>query len=109
MFYTALFLLCWSVSSHGSHIVIVSVSGVLLVFLLACVWTIWESSDTWTVWLGGFRVPSRISRALGALHLSRLRHAAALFRRRFIRYFTDAVDSEHELAGRGDGAVGSSV
>jgi hypothetical protein len=25
----------------------------MLAFFLACVWTIWESSDTWGVWLYG--------------------------------------------------------
>jgi hypothetical protein len=105
MFFIALFLFCWSISSHGSHIVIVSVSGVLLLLLWACVWTIWESSDTWTVWRDGLRVPSRVSRALGTLHLSRFRHADAFFRKRFLSYSTDAVGNEHELAGRGDGNV----
>ena len=110
MFFIALFLFCWSISSHGSHIVIVSVSGVLLLLLWACVWTIWESSDTWTVWRDGLRVPSRVSRALRTLDLSRLRHAAvSLFRKRFLSYCTDAVGSEHELAGRADGAVGGNV
>ena len=109
MFYIALFLYCWSISAHGSHIVIASVSGVLLVFLLACVWTIWESSDTWTVWRDGLRVPSRISRALGTLHLSRLRQAAVLFRKRFLSYSTNAVGNERELPGRGDGVVSDIV
>ena len=109
MFFIALFLYCWSISSHGSHIVIVSVSGVLLVFSLACVWTIWESSDTWTVWRDGFRVPSRISRALGTLHLSCFRGAVVLFRKCILSCSTNAVGSEHELAGRGDSAVDGNV
>ena len=109
MFFIALFFYCWSIYAHGSHIVIVSVSGVLLVFLLACVWTIWESSDTWSVWRDGLRVPSRISRALGTLHLSRLRQAAVLFRIRFLSRSTDAVGNEHELTGHGDGVVSDNV
>ena len=109
MFYIALFLYCWSISAHGSHIVILSVSGVLLVFLLACVWTIWESSDTWSVWRDGLRVPSRISRALRTLHLSRLRQATVLFRKRFLSYPTNAVGNGHELTGHGDGVVSDNV
>jgi hypothetical protein len=109
MFYIALFLYCWSISTHGSHIVILSVSGVLFVFLWACVWTIWESSDKWEVWRDGLRVRSRISRALQALHLSRLRNAVVLFRKRFHPYSTNDVGSSHELAGRRDGIVGGGV
>ena len=111
MFYIALFLYFWSISAHGSHIVILSVSGVLFVFLWACVWTIWESSDKWEVWRDGLRVPSRISRALQALHLSRLRDAVVLFCKRFDPYSTLAnnLGSEQESAGRRDGVVGGGV
>ena len=109
MFFIGLFFYGWSISAHGSHIVILSVSGVLLVFLLACVWTIWESSETWSVWRDGLRLPSRISRALGTLHLSRLRQAAVLFRIRFLSCSTDAIGNEHELAGRGDSADGGNT
>src|SRR5579863_2038187 len=61
MFYTALFCYCWSIPKHESRTVIASVSGVLFAFFLACVWTIWESSNKWSVWLGG--LPSPITRA----------------------------------------------
>jgi len=102
MFYTGLFCYCWSIPKHGSRIAIASISGVLFAFLLACVWTIWESSDKWAVWLDG--LPSPI-RALRALHPSRLRHAPMLFRERFHSYPTNDVGSEHELANRPDGVV----
>src|SRR5260221_6319650 len=95
MFYTGLVCYCWSIPKHGSRIAIASISGVLFAFLLACVWTIGESSDTWAVWLDG--LPSPIARALRTLHLSRFRHAAMLFRQRFHSYPTNDVGSEHEL------------
>ena len=104
MFNTALFCYCWSIPRHESRIAIVSVSGVLFVFLLACVWTISESSDKWAVWLGG--LPSPIARALRALHLSRLRDAVMLFRKRFRSYPTNDVSSEHELSDLRGGGVG---
>ena len=107
MFFMALFLYCWSISSHGSHIDIVSVSGVLCVFLWACVWTIYEFGYTWAVWLGGLRVPSCNSRALRASHLSCFHGAVMLFRKCFLSRSTNAVSSEHELADRRDGVVGS--
>ena len=107
MFFIALFLYCWSISAHGSHIVIVSVSGVLFVFLWACVWTIYEFSYTWAVWLGGLRVPSCNSRALRASILSCFRGAVVLFRKCIPSRSTNAVSSEHELADRRDGVVGS--
>ena len=109
MFYMALFLYCWSISAHGSHIVIVSVSGVLFVFLLACVWTIWESSDGSAVRRGTLPSPSRISRALRALYLSCIRGAVVLFRKCSLSSRTNDVGSEHELAGHGGGAVGGNV
>jgi hypothetical protein len=109
MFSVALFLYCWSISTHGSHIVILSVSGVLFAFLWACVWTICEFSYTWAVCLGGLRVPSRDSRAPQASHLSCFRGAVVLFRKCFLSCSTNAVGSEHELADRGNGAVGGSV
>ena len=82
MFYAALFCYCWSIPLHESRITIASVSGVLFVFFWACVWTIWESSDKWAVWLDG--LPSPIARALRALHLSRFRHAATSFHKRLL-------------------------
>jgi len=103
MFYTGLVCYCWSIPQHESSITIASVSMVLFVFFLACVWTIWESSDTWAVWLDGLLSP--IARALRALHLSRFRHAAMLFRKRFHSYPTNDAGSERELAGRPDGVV----
>ena len=108
MFSVALFLYCWSISAHGSHIVILSVSGVLFVFLWACVWTICEFSYTWAVWLGRLRVRSWISRALRAFYLY-FRDVFVSSRKRFLSYCTNDVGSEHELAGRGDGVVGGDV
>jgi hypothetical protein len=105
MFSMALFLYCWSISAHGSHIVIVSVSGVLFVFLWACVWTICEFSYTWAVWLGGLRVPSCIFLAPRALYLY-FRDVAVSFCKRLLSSSTNAVGSEHELPDRGDGVVG---
>ena len=97
MFYIALFFYCWSIPKHESRIAILSVSGVLLFFLLACVWTIWESSDTWSVWRDG--LPSPIARALRALR-SRLPHAVVAFREHSRSSSTNDVGSEHELADR---------
>jgi len=97
MFYIALFCYCWSIPKHESRVAIALVSGVLFLFLCACVWTIWESTDKRTVWLEG--LPSPIVRALRALHHSRLRHAVVSFRKRFRSYLTNDVGSEHELAG----------
>jgi hypothetical protein len=105
MFYAGLFCYCWSIPENGSRIAIASVSGVLLAFLWACVWTIRESSDKWAVWRDG--LPAPIARALRALHLSRFRHAAMSFRKRFLSYPTNDVGSEHELptSNRPDGVV----
>jgi len=100
MFYTALFCYWWSIPKHASHIAIASVTGVLFFFLLACIWAIWESSDKGTVWLEG--LPSPIVCALRALHLSRLRHPVASFRKLFRSNPTNDVGTgnEHELADR---------
>ena len=105
MFYTGLLCYCWSIPKQGSRIAIALVSGVLFAFLWACVWTIWESSDKWAVWLDG--LPSPIARALRALHLSRFRQAAMLFRKCFLSYPTNNVGSEHELptSNHPDGVV----
>ena len=104
MFYTALFCYCWSIPKHESRITIVSVSGVLFVLFLVCVWIIWESNDKRTVWLED--LPSPIARALRVLRFSRLRYAVVSFRERFLSYPTNDVGSEHELAG---GVVGGGV
>jgi hypothetical protein len=103
MFHAALFCFCWSIPKHGTRIVILSVTGLLFAFFWACVWTITESSEKWAVWLEG--LPPPVARALGALHLSRFRHAAMLFRKCFQFYRTNDVGSEHELTEPQDGVV----
>ena len=95
--------------SRVTHSDFVGIGRVVCVFVGVRVWTIWESSDKWEVWRDGLRVRSRISRALQALHLSRLRNAVVLFRKRFHPYSTNDVGSSQELAGRRDGIVGGGV
>ena len=102
-FYAALFCYCWSIPKHESRITIVSVSGVLFPFFLACILTIWAVSDKWSLWLDS--LPSPIARALRTLHLSRLRDAVVSFRGRFHSYPRNDVGSEHEFADRQDGVV----
>jgi len=109
MFFVALFLYCFSISNLRSRISIASTSLVVFAFFVGCLWIIWESSDKWAVWLGGFQVPSHISRALRALHLSRLRDAAMSFRNCFRSRTTNDTGSEHEMATRRGGAVGGNV
>ena len=104
MFYIALFCYCWSIPKSESRIAIALISGVLFLFFLACIWTIWESSDKWAVWLDG--LPSPIAHALRALRLLRLRHAVVSFRRRFHSYPTNDGNGGQELAVRRDGDVG---
>jgi len=109
MFFVALFLYCFSISNLRSRISIASTSLVVFAFFVGCLWIIWESSDKWAVWLDGFQVPSPISRALRALHPSRLCDAAMSFRDYFRSRTTNDTGSEHEMATRRDGVVGGNV
>ena len=88
MFFIALFLYCFSISNLRSRISIASISAVMLAFFLACVWTIWESSDTWGVWLYGV-CPSiaRLARDIARC----LRSAVMTFRKSFHSATTDNV------------------
>ena len=109
MFFVALFLYCYSISNLRSRISIASTSLLVFAFFVGCLWTIWESSDKWKVWLGGIRVPSRISRVLRDLHLSRLRDAAMSFRNSFCSRTTNDTGTEHEMATRRGGVVGGNA
>jgi len=110
MFFVALFLYCFSISNLRSRISIASISLVVFAFIVGCLWTIWESSDKWAVWLGGFQVPSHISRALRALHpSSRLRDAAMSFRNCFRSRTTNNTGNEYEMATRRGGVVGGNA
>ena len=88
MFFIALFLYCFSISNLRSRISIASISAVMLAFFLACVWTIWESSDTWGVWLYGV-CPSiaRLARDIARC----LRSAVMTFCKSFHSATTDNV------------------
>lgn len=82
----------------------------MLAFFLVCVWTIWESSDTWGVWLYGF-YPSiaRVVRPMGTLRRGigeRLRGTVMSFRKCFHSATTDNVGSVHELGATRDRGVG---
>lgn len=55
MFFIALFCYCWSISSLKARICIALIAGMLFAFFLACLWTIWETTDKWGVWLDGFQ------------------------------------------------------
>jgi len=110
MFFIALFLYCFSISNLRSRISIASISVVMLAFFLVCVWTIWESSDTWGVWLYGF-YPSiaRVVRPMGTLRRGigeRLRGTVMSFRKCFHSVTTDNVGSVHELGAPRDRGVG---
>jgi len=110
MFFIALFLYCFSISNLRSRISIASISAVMLAFFLVCVWTIWESSDTWGVWLYGL-YPSiaRVVRPMGTLRRGvgkRLRDIVMTFRKCFHSATTDNVGSVHELGAPRDRGVG---
>jgi len=110
MFFIALFLYCFSISNLRSRISIASISAVMLAFFLVCVWTIWESSDTWGVWLYGF-YPSivRVVRPMGTLRRgigARLRGTVMAIRKFFHSATTDNVGSVHELGAPRDRGVG---
>src|SRR5260221_12030527 len=96
MFFVALFLYCFSLSNLRSRISIASISLVVLAFFVGCMWTIWESSNKWAVWLDG--LPSPISHALVPLHLSCLPDAAMSFPKCFRSRTTNDTGSEHEMA-----------
>jgi hypothetical protein len=79
----------------------------VLVFslLVACMWTIWESSNGLGVWLDGLR--QSVSPALRASHvkIARLRDGILSFRNCFHPVTTDN-GNEHELADpRGSASV----
>jgi peptidoglycan/LPS O-acetylase OafA/YrhL len=97
MFFIALFLYCFSISNLRSRISIASISTVMLAFFLVCVWTIWESSDTWEEWLYG--VYPSIAR-LACDIAGCLRSAVMTFRKCFHSATTDNVGSvpDSELA-----------
>ena len=101
MFFIALFLYCFSISNLRSRISIASISVVMLAFFLACLWTIWESSDTWGVWFYGVG-PSiaRLARDIAGC----LRRAVMTFRKCFHSATTGNVRSvpDSELAAPRD-------
>jgi len=82
----------------------------MLAFFLVCVWTIWESSDTWGEWLHGVlpsiarvvRPMETLCRGIGA----RLRGTVMTFHKCFRSATADNVGSVHELGVPRDHDVG---
>jgi len=73
-------------------------------------WTIWNPSNEWEVWMRGHLLRLPISPALRASHvtIAHLRVGIMSFRNRFYPVTTDN-GSERELAGPRDGVISGTV
>jgi len=110
LFLIAVILYSWSVSNLRSRIAIASTLCFVFSLLVGCMWTIWNSSDEWEVWMCGYHLRLPISPALRASHvtIARIRAGIRSFRNCFRPVTTDN-GNERELAGPRDGVISGTV